>query len=625
MEDYQPRSLEDIKKEKDSFVDKIDQNKTSIEIEISSIVDKLDNTLEEINKKTSLDVTNIISFSQKLERLYNSKLESASNSLIKSTSIFEEKAKKIKTGFNGIYIIILLVIIYLIIEIITYYGSGSSFASNSSVSSDSTTQLLPFLIPFIAILLILILVIIIYKNIGSIDNSSELSSEIDNIVKHRGVPISEMPLYPQKIEIEKSFFDEKKTALTSLIVTVGKLIPIVEKIYDEVTLLVEYQQMVNDFESSLEFYNLIKDKKFFEEIEKCAPADTHILKDKDLWKKVVARKISYQFNAQAIGQKFTFSENLLLLLYGEHNNEPSISVFREIIESEKEIQVLASILIDSKRLTESSNYEYKKEDIVAIIRKNESFSLPNINDSLSNLLLRYEELMKNFELCLEFYNLIEDKKFIENIREFVPLCVYIKNKENLWKEITAKKISCQLNTKIIGQKFAFSENLLLLLYGEHNNEPSISVFREIIESEKEIQVLASILIYSCRLTKSSNYEYKKEDIAAIIKKNESFSLPNINNTLSNSFLTLNYLDSYVEFLKKNGVEISYEPTIEYIIDKSESISFEKRDTRLAYNLGFDNFNKIDYLNGDYVDGFARASLALKFHDDVSLREMVCKC
>jgi hypothetical protein len=599
MQDYQTISLDDIKKEKESSIKEISESKTSVEEEISNVVNKIDDTIEE------------------LEKTYNSNLESVSKSLKKSVKIFGDKAKKVKEGFSGVFIIIIIIIIYLSIEIITSYHSGNLTSSNSS------TQILSLSVPSIALILILGLVFKVYKNISS-DNSSEINEEINNIDKNI-ISALDIPSYPQKIEIEKSFFDEKKAILSSVLSSVAKLIPVVEKIYDEVNLLVEYQQIVHDFESCLEFYNLVEDKKSLEKIGKYAPADAHILIDKDLWKKLVAQKIVSQLNTQKIGQKFTFSENLLLLLYKEHNGEQSTSVFRDIVGSDNEVQMLASVLIYSQKLTRSNDYEYKKEDIVAIIKKEECFSLPNINDSLSNILLRYRQLIKDFKFCLEFYNLIEDKKFFEEKGEFAPLYNYIINNESLWEEITAIKISCHLNTQRIGKKFTFSKNLLLLMYDEHKCEPSTCVFREVIGSDDEIQVLASVLIYSQKLTRSNDYEYKNKDIVAIIRKEELFSLPNINNTLSNSFLILNYLNSYVEFLKKNGIEISYEPTIEYIINKSEGISSERRVTKLAYNLGLDNFNKIDGLNRYFADGFARASLALKFHDDVSLREMVCKC
>jgi hypothetical protein len=81
--------------------------------------------------------------------------------------------------------------------------------------------------------------------------------------------------------------------------------------------------------------------------------------------------------------------------------------------------------------------------------------------------------------------------------------------------------------------------------------------------------------------------------------------------------TLNYLNSYVEFLVENSIDKAYEPTIGYITEEGDkSVSFERRVVKLAYRIGLKNFNKIDGLDENFVDGFARASLALKFHDNV---------
>lgn len=143
----------------------------------------------------------------------------------------------------------------------------------------------------------------------------------------------------------------------------------------------------------------------------------------------------------------------------------------------------------------------------------------------------------------------------------------------------------------------------------------------------EIQKLASILIHSQKLTASSRCDYEKEDIVAVIREAKSFSLSEINNTLSESFLILDYLNSYVKFLENNHIDISYKPTIKYIIKegkKNEKLPFEKGVINLACDLGFKNFINDDP-DSKFVDGFARASVTLKFHDDLSLRSEACKC
>ena len=314
MQHYQSKSLEDIEKKKDSLIDEIDKNKICIEKEISSVVDKLDNTLEEISEQASLNVENISSFRQKLEKSYHSKLESASNSIQRSISVFEQRAKTVKAEFRNISIIILILIISLIREIIPSMNSalGEITQNNTSMgptTSSSFIQILLYSIPYIIlVLLITYFVLKAYKNISNIENYDELNKEIDNINKNR-IPAREMSLSSKKVEVEKSFFDEKKAILSSLITSVGNSVPIVNNIYDEVTLLVEYKQMVKDFELCLEFYNLVgnnlaESKNLFEKLGKFAPADAHILNNENLLKKMLKLIVLIQCNCSQFYPNF---------------------------------------------------------------------------------------------------------------------------------------------------------------------------------------------------------------------------------------------------------------------------------------------------------------------------------
>lgn len=458
------RSLEDIEKDKKELIDEINGRRNTVEEEISGAVSKLNNSLE-----------------------------AASDSLNRSISIFKDKAKKAKAEFYRVCFITIIIIIYLIMEIFTYYVSESSVPSDSSISSYSYIKSLSLLIPFIAVIVISYLTIRVNRNISSIDNSSELDKEIENIDINK-FKAPEKPSYPQNTESEKSFFDEKKALLSSLITAWGNSVPVVSSIYEEATLLAKYQKMVEDFEICVLFYNLVKDKeknkRFFENLRKYAPAEAHIKNDEKLWKDIIVKEITSELNRQNLGQNVTVSENILMLLYYEHNDDSSSILFNKILSSEKEIQELASILILSQRLIKFSGYENKIQETA------------RTNDS----------------------------------------------------------------------------------------------------------------------------EYKKEDIIAIIREVESFSLSNINSMLSESFFVLTYLKSYIEFLEKNNINIYYKPTIDYIIEEGKKdIPIENNVVNLAYDLGLRNFNKINDLNKDYVDGFARASVTLKFHDDLSLRTEVCKC
>lgn len=636
MPDQLFRSLEDLEKDKKKLIDEINESRNTAEKEISGIIGKLDYIVKESNRKISENIDNLNSYRKELEDSYIAKKTHIYSESQEKIGKFKEKESNIKAEFRNNNIIVIVVLgIPLIIFIITYISTYDT--STNTTSSSIFIYKLLFLFPLLVLIAVLILSFNLYTNVINKNNqikkqSVGLNLESDNL--NEETPVLKVTEVPQITESEKTSFKESKDILGSIVCSVGKSIPFIDSFYSEVTHLVKHRQLVNNFKLSLEFYNLVEDKKFFEEIGKYAPVETYIQNDEGLWEEIIVKKIFSQIN----NQKLIISENLILLLYSEHNGKPTITVFREIVCSEKEIQALASILIHSQKLTKSSDYEYKNEDIAAIIRNSDSYSLSNVNNMLSNLLINRRQLLKSFKLCLEFYKIIEDNKFFEEIGKYVSLDIYIKNDKNMWEEITAGKICSvcsQINMQETGQKFIFSENLLLLLYYEYNGEPTTSTFNKISHSEQEIQLLATVLIHSEKLTKSNDYEYKSkniaaynykdEDIAAIIKQIKPFSLSSINDVLSDSFLTLKYLKSYVEFLTDNDIKISYEPTIEYIINKSKDISFEKRVVNLAYNLGLDNFKKINDLSEDFIDGFARASVTLKFHDDLSLRDEVCKC
>jgi len=447
MPDQQFKSLEDIENDRKEVIHEINESTKTVGEEISS-------TVKELNKT----------------------LDSASGSLETSINFVKIKAKEVKDELKNAYYIIVIIILYFIFGIVTNTFSESSVPYNSSVSSYSSIQRLSFVIPFIAVILISYFVIRVYRNISSLDVSSELSKEIKNINNNK-IRIPDLQTSPNKNENKRTFLDEKISLLSSLITCMGKTIPVVNGIYEDATLLVKYQKMVKDFELCLGFYNLVENTSFFENLGKYAPSNVQILNDEKLWEDIIAREISSQLKNQKLGKKYTFSQNLLLLLYYERNGNPSKNIFEKVINSEKEIQVLASILIDSKRLIKYSDYEYETEDITLIIRKLEIFSLSDIN-----------------------------------------------------------------------------------------------------------------------------------------------------NILSKSFLTLNYLNSYVEFLVNNEIKDPYKPTIEYILNEGkENTSFEINVISLAYKIGLNTFNKINSLNEDFVKGFAKASLALKFHDNIPLRGIVCRC
>lgn len=276
----------------------------------------------------------------------------------------------------------------------------------------------------------------------------------------------------------------------------------------------------------------------------------------------------------------------------------------------------------------TADIEKSKEILLSIVGT-VGDSIPVINGLYKSTtrLVKYRNLVENYQQSLAYYNLINDDSFFDKIGEFVPARnIIIEDVEGDWENTVTAKI----HSYCIKKEIAASYNILLLLYNEYNGKDCTSTFKKVKDSKKEIEELADILIKSQRLIDTpNNYKYKNEDLNSIIKKINSFSLSDINSRLTDSFFILSYLDSYIEFLKKSEVDTqSYTSSIKLLIDNSGDNKVPVADivVPLAYNLGFNIFNKIPSLNNDksLIEGFVRASIALKFHDDIPLRKKACQ-
>lgn len=253
-------------------------------------------------------------------------------------------------------------------------------------------------------------------------------------------------------------------------------------------------------------------------------------------------------------------------------------------------------------------------------------TVPVINQAYDeiNLLSKYRKLIESFESAMSYYRLLEDHEYFDNLSKIAPLSAHTSNYEEEWKNIITKKVS----QRLYENDLKVSENLILLMYNEHQDLETRKLFRVIFDQEAELENLASILINSQRLVVPvSEINYNQKDIVALLKKLDEFNLSEINNLLNKASRLLDYLTSYVEFLNKNGICSSYKPTIEFIVTESDSIEnpFEKHIIDLVYKAGTEIFSEIEDLDPVLIDGFTRASISLKFHDDISLREIACKC
>lgn len=291
--------------------------------------------------------------------------------------------------------------------------------------------------------------------------------------------------------------------------------------------------------------------------------------------------------------------------------------------------------IDSRNLTSSSQLSSnvktdfdKSKDILLSIVSSVGDSVPIINNLYKSTtrLGEHKQLVEKYQQSLKYYKVIDDDSFFQKLGEFVPAHNIIVDNEG----DREKFINSEIYSHCLQEKIDVSDNILSLLYNEHTGKTCRDTFRKIEESKIEVEKLAEVLIKSQRLIDPpDNYEYKKEDISAIIKKIYSFNLSRINSKLTDSFFILSYLDSYIEFLKKNEIDTqSYTPSIKFLIDNSGNKKVPVVDIviPLAYKVGFNIFNKDSRLNSDksLIEGFTRASVTLKFHDDIPLRKIACQ-
>ncbi|NJD53843.1 MAG: hypothetical protein FIB07_13360 [Candidatus Methanoperedens sp.] len=239
------------------------------------------------------------------------------------------------------------------------------------------------------------------------------------------------------------------------------------------------------------------------------------------------------------------------------------------------------------------------------------------------LLAKFGEKVESFELALNYYGLLEDKIFFARLSEFAPSKAHILDDEKVWEYHIVESII----NKLKEQGVNLFKDVILLLYREHNGLETLDIFRAISTKEEYMESLARVLIDSKRLVQPPyNDFYKTEDIVPVLKKVGCFNLSEINNVLSRSLRQLDYLKSYTEFLVKNGIKPDFRPSIEFIIDESinENDEFERQVISLVYKIGKRAFDKIPSLDDAFKEAFAKASVSIKFHNEISFRKNACE-
>lgn len=237
------------------------------------------------------------------------------------------------------------------------------------------------------------------------------------------------------------------------------------------------------------------------------------------------------------------------------------------------------------------------------------------------LMTKYGKIVDDFKFSLLFYGIIIDEHFFKELKERVPARAQIIDDENVWKEYIIEKIA-----NFSFKNVELSNHIINLLYCEYNGLNSNAIYRSILELPEERTKLARILISSKRLIQTTHHtDYSVEDINQLLTKQDTFNLSDLNNNISKSLRLLDYLNSYVIFLQENKLHVPVRPSIDFLVreeDKSHP-DFESQVIHYCMNIGRCAFDYELFSLPGLSDGFTRASISIKFQNEISLKKYAC--
>jgi hypothetical protein len=237
------------------------------------------------------------------------------------------------------------------------------------------------------------------------------------------------------------------------------------------------------------------------------------------------------------------------------------------------------------------------------------------------LMTKYGKIVDDFKFSLLHYGILVDEKFFKELRERVPAVAQIIDDENSWKDYIIGRIEKSYNKKI-----ELSIPVINLLYCEYNGLSSKAIFHSILESTEDKIKLAKILISSKRLIQPIHIkQYSPQDISLLLTKQDSFNLSELNNNLLKSLRLLDYLNSYVIFLKVNLLHVPEKPSIDFLIREEDKLhpDFEHLVIHYCMIIGRSAFDYELPQFPELSDGFTRASISIKFQNEISLKKYAC--
>ena len=396
MSNIRSRNIKDINDDVEKFKDEISENENEVKSKINSLNTILDDSVKKADGQVNGIISELNYKSKKNQEKCNRNIESASTHLEDSIRIFKNDISKVKSAYQKSLILLGVSFVLLLIHsiLIPIYPS-----INITIYSIPVTQIL------ITVMILLIL-LKIYRN-ANINTKLDLTKldETKGTFKSLGLSSIESNISIQKFADVKPYINSTKEVLSSFVLIAGEMVPLINRVYGEINLLVKYEQLVNSFISAMEYYNLKEDVEYFNQITGQVPPDVRIKDNKNSWESIIAEKISNKIKQEGIEA----SEGIILLLYKEHNGLNTISLFRNIRDSNSELGYLAQILISSKKLVDMPNLaNHNQNDIVAILKIIDIFDISEINKILSksirllDYLHAYVEFLERNEINFHF-------------------------------------------------------------------------------------------------------------------------------------------------------------------------------------------------------------------------------
>lgn len=333
------KGFNDLQDELKVVIDGISSKKTSADTELNQFISKIDESFKDAEDQFKNKTSDLNKKRLKFEQITKTRVESASDALTESLNDFKNAFDFYKNKYFELIIPIAILILCIILD-----TSYDYIINQYSILSYGVPFIGFPLFKLMTIILAVIALAIIYNNFTKTEKdykskSNEISKKkkmLDDNIKNFDYLIPEEQIEQVQITDLKPFFLKANQVCEDLIVNVVDFIPFARQKFDDMTILIQYQKMVENFKSSLEYYGLLKDDNIFIILKKKAPAEARIINDERYWEQIIGLTIAKRI----MKDKKTITPRIVQLIYYEHNGQDSTNIYRTILNQMKNLNVL---------------------------------------------------------------------------------------------------------------------------------------------------------------------------------------------------------------------------------------------------------------------------------------------